>query len=266
MTKYFIHDGNKELGPFTLIELTSQNINAQTPVWHKGLSGWTKASDLDELQPLLASKDSPPIFKKQESGFPPFTRAWGKGSKGIPVGYIISGLILISGILFWYILTRDNGLSIQSDKDNETRIDSSKLKTEQADQQRIIAEVAAKNANYRNNWNRYIWVKNDDYKHGLLGGIYGLEVIIVNETEYKLDEIVVLVQYIKENGRIHKTEPVTIYNVPARGEASVPAPDSNRGTSIKMAINAISSRKMNFCYSSDIDVRSSDDPYRCIIN
>jgi hypothetical protein len=265
MTKYFIHDGEKETGPFTLIELTSQNINGQTPVWHKGLRGWTKAGALEELQPLLALKLSPPPFKDDKAEFPPFTRAWGKGSIGIPIGYLIGALILIAGILLWYFSANQVAVipSSVAEKANQAPPDSLRSNNEEAEKQRINAQIAAKKAHYRNNWKQYIQVKNDGYKHGFLGGIYNLEVEVVNETGYVLDEVIVLVHYIKDKGATFKTEPVIIYNVPAHGKAIMPAPDSNRGTSIKMEINAISSKKMNFCYSSDIDARGSDDPYLC---
>ena len=131
------------------------------------------------------------------------------------------------------------------------------------ERKRINAEITAKNTNYRNNWERFIWAKNDEYEYSPLGGIYNLEVVVTNETEYTLDEVVVSVQYIKDNGAIHKTEAVTIYNVPPHGKASMPAPDSDRGTSVKMEINAISSKKMHFCYDSAIDTRGVEDPYFC---
>lgn len=261
MIEYYIHDGQKELGPFTLIQLTSQNINHQTPVWHKGLSSWTTAGALEELEPMLASKASPPPFNVQQTAPPPFIQTSDSGAKGSSKTYLIAGFILIIGSLFWYVSASD--IKPTSPEDGYPIDSVAAMSDEEIERQRINVEITAKNTNYRNNWERFIWAKNDKYKYNLLGGITDLEVVVTNETEYILDEVIVSVQYIKDNGAIYKTEAVTVYNVPAQGKASMPAPDSDRGTSVKMEIGAISSKKMHFCYSSDIDARGSEDPYFC---
>lgn len=264
MTDYFIHDGQKERGPFTLIQLTSQDISHQTLVWHKDLSNWTTAGLLEELHPLLESK-SPPPFNTQHSVPPPFAQRPDSKSKSPSKAYLIGALILVVGSMFWYASANDTGSDPNISTSEETAsIDQmASGSAEKIERQRINAEITAKNTNYRNNWSRFIWAKNGNYKYSPLGGIYDLEAIVTNETEYALDEVVVSVQYIKDNGAIYKTEPVTIYNVPSHGKASMPAPDSDRGTSVKMEISSMTSKKMHFCYTSDIDVRGSEDPYFC---
>ena len=62
---YFIHDGTRQLGPFTIEELKGKGILNTTPVWKDGLSEWVQASSLVELNGVYIQ--SPPAFKPQNS-------------------------------------------------------------------------------------------------------------------------------------------------------------------------------------------------------
>lgn len=53
MKKYFINNGNTQLGPFDIEELKAKKINKETIVWHEGLAAWTAARNIDELKPLF---------------------------------------------------------------------------------------------------------------------------------------------------------------------------------------------------------------------
>jgi hypothetical protein len=66
MTKYFLHDGNQEQGPFDIEELKLKNLTKDTSVWHEGLENWTTAGELTELNDLIIRKTPPPLFKPQE--------------------------------------------------------------------------------------------------------------------------------------------------------------------------------------------------------
>lgn len=52
--QYFILEGDIQQGPFTLNELQHLPVTPQTKIWHTGLSKWTKASSVPELQDTLA--------------------------------------------------------------------------------------------------------------------------------------------------------------------------------------------------------------------
>lgn len=60
MKKYFFNDGAGQQGPFTLEELQSKNITAQTPVWYDGLTDWTTAGQVEELKDIIVH--TPPPF------------------------------------------------------------------------------------------------------------------------------------------------------------------------------------------------------------
>src|SRR5665213_1716347 len=64
MRKYFVHDSQKEKGPFTIEELSSENITAETPVWYEGLESWTMAGNVNELKSLFIKKVAPPPLPK----------------------------------------------------------------------------------------------------------------------------------------------------------------------------------------------------------
>lgn len=55
--EFFIIQNDEQFGPFTIDQLHEMDIDANTPVWHKGLDNWTVAADIDELRDVLA----PPV-------------------------------------------------------------------------------------------------------------------------------------------------------------------------------------------------------------
>jgi len=67
MKKYFYSNDNQKNGPYSFEELQNENIKKETLIWYEGMDDWTKASDLDEMTPILELK--PPSFSeiKQDS-------------------------------------------------------------------------------------------------------------------------------------------------------------------------------------------------------
>ena len=51
--KYFIVEDNIRKGPFSFEELTNQNLNEKTLIWHKGLENWVIASKIEKLNTFL---------------------------------------------------------------------------------------------------------------------------------------------------------------------------------------------------------------------
>jgi hypothetical protein len=64
MRKYFVHDGQNEKGPYTIEDLSSEDITAETPVWYEGLESWTIAGNVNELKSLFIKKITPPPLPK----------------------------------------------------------------------------------------------------------------------------------------------------------------------------------------------------------
>ena len=56
---FFIIENDEQRGPFTLEQLSGMLIFADTPVWHEGLSDWTKASEIAELKDIVITLVEP---------------------------------------------------------------------------------------------------------------------------------------------------------------------------------------------------------------
>jgi hypothetical protein len=285
MIKYYLHDGIQEQGPFDFEQLKSKNVTKDTKVWHEGLDNWTTIGEISELKDLLIRKTPPPMNITIEEVKPPklkeemesnsykLSETKVKKMRSKLYLFIIICILIISSIVGWLIYQNvENGETIESLSEQissqyETLSTQESVLTEQsnADQERkrINSANTAKNMKYRNNWYNYINASSNSYSYSEIGGISDLEVIITNQTEYMLDEVEVLVSYVKTNGYNFKTETVTVYNIPANGTKSATAPESNRGTSVNLDIQGIISKKMHFCYSAGNWSNNSDDPYFC---
>ena len=66
--EYYIVINNDKKGPFSLEELKKQNPTEDSLIWYKGLSDWTEASKLKELDDFFESLP-PPIPKIHKSSF-----------------------------------------------------------------------------------------------------------------------------------------------------------------------------------------------------
>jgi hypothetical protein len=85
--------------------------------------------------------------------------------------------------------------------------------------------------------------------------------MVTNRTDFPIDMAVVKVTYIKAGGGIWKTVPVTIYNIPPHDSKEHAMPDVSRGKKVKVTIQKIISKKMNFSYTEGQKRGSPDDPY-----
>lgn len=61
--KYYIAENGQPSGPFEIDELIQHGLTVNSLVWNDSLTGWTKASDVVELQPVLSSAGAyvPPV-------------------------------------------------------------------------------------------------------------------------------------------------------------------------------------------------------------
>src|SRR6202521_5274489 len=66
MTYYFIRDGDKELGPYTIKQLKPKSIKKDTLVWFAGLEEWTTAGQVHELKELFVTKVPSRSFVKSK--------------------------------------------------------------------------------------------------------------------------------------------------------------------------------------------------------
>jgi GYF domain 2 len=274
MTQYFIHDGQNEKGPLDIEQLKLEPLQKDTPIWYDGLANWTTAGQVEELKGLFLTKPAPPPLIKatiatppkmetRYSSYPVQNDLVPASKKSLKVPLLIAGAIAIIGIIGWLVYQNSQQSTTITDIQDTITTQNDAVQDREAERQRINGANTEKNKNYRNNWSDYISATNNSYSYREIGGIFGLEAIITNKTEYMLDEIEVQIGYVKENGDYFKSETVRVYNVPAHSTKSAGAPDSERGKSIVMAINSITSKKMHFCYQPGNWANNSDDPYFC---
>jgi GYF domain 2 len=278
MRKYFIHNGQNEEGPFDIEELKLQPLKKETPIWYEGLESWTTASEIEEIKFLFVTKPTPPPLVKST---PPKIQQQTYASasidnsqltkkKSLLVPIIIGSIVVIGGIISLVAYQNSKNSSTIDTLQEKVATQEQVLQTQQseeaskeAERQRINIANTEKNKKYRNNWSDYISATNNRYSYREIGGIFGLEVVVTNNTEYMLDEVEVQVGYVKENGDYFKSETIRVYNVPANSTKSQSAPDSERGKSVEMTINGITSKKMHFCYTPGNWANNSEDPYFC---
>lgn len=110
---YFIHDGVRQLGPFTIEQLKEKGITKTTPVWKEGITDWVEASSLLELQSMIFQ--SPPAFPGHA-----YSPAQGQTTSGTErLGYNIvkywekSILVAVLAVVVMCLFLRWNGHSYQ---------------------------------------------------------------------------------------------------------------------------------------------------------
>ncbi len=69
MKKYYIHQNDRQEGPFSLEELKGKHLTGDSPIWHNGLPEWTIVKNLAEVNELIPV--APPPFKNKS-----YTSLW----------------------------------------------------------------------------------------------------------------------------------------------------------------------------------------------
>jgi hypothetical protein len=280
MRKYFIHNGETENGPFDIEQLKSMQIKSETPIWYEGLQNWTVAGNVEELKTTIISTSTPPKFEnftQQNSNVhPPSFRKTSfetnqnfEPKKSKTLRNVLIGVVVLAIVFIGLSIATNNSEPTYNENGEFIDVDSVATSAVDEERNRINEELTIKNRNYRNNFEKYIRVSTNQYTYNELGGISNLDVIVTNDTDYMLDEVNVNIDYIKDNGDIFKSEIVTLNNIPAHQNKSASAPESNRGTSVEVRMDGITSKKMHFCFYATNGIgtysepENANDPYFC---
>jgi len=235
MKKYYLHNGQENIGPFDKEQLKEQKINKDTPVWSEDMNDWKKAGEVDELKIILLTIP-PPIKNLQKSEYE-------KPRKRNVTKYLLIGVFLIAFVAFGSTIISEYK---SSNQDTSIPLDDS-----------IQRQT-------RNNITSLIQVSTNQYSIDAFGGISNLDVIVTNNTDYTIDRITIAIEYIKKNNGIYKIEYLTFNNIPANQNKSLSAPDSSRGLAVNLTKQTISSSDLNLCYDKNIvPVTGDPDPYKC---
>lgn len=93
---------------------------------------------------------------------------------------------------------------------------------------------------YRNNIFKLLNPHTNNYQKDIVfGGIWDLIIKIDNPSPYTLDEVWVVVNYIKADGNLHKSEVVYFKNMPAGQQILQPAPNSDKGVEVKCRVERV---------------------------
>ncbi|NHM01474.1 DUF4339 domain-containing protein [Flavobacterium difficile] len=253
MNKYYLQNGSESIGPFTIEELKAKGITKNTPVWCEGFPDWVEASSVTELASILNA--TPPPIKKTAP--PPIITKKSSGLNFIQK-IALFFLIVIIGLIIFSSLNETKSEDNFETESIDSVVDSSASVVDDSNSEEN------KKRDARNSITSKVNAQTNEYTVDALGGITNLEITLYNNTDYKIDECEIQVEYLKENGSVFKTEYLIVNNIPAHQDKTLSAPDSNRGLEVNVKINFITSKKLDLCYSSLEDLVAGDiDPYKC---
>jgi hypothetical protein len=89
------------------------------------------------------------------------------------------------------------------------------------------------------------------YEVGTFGGISGGYVQFSNNSGYRLQSVLVAVQYIKASGDVYKTEYVTIDHLAAHQSVTRAVPDCGRGVRLACAVYQLAAPGLEYTYGAN---------------
>jgi len=92
----------------------------------------------------------------------------------------------------------------------------------------------------------YVNLVTGRYSTGLFGGISSFPVTITNNSPVMLDVIIIDIDYIQNNGKIFKTESLSVNDLEPGETLTLKAPKSPRGTKIATHIHLVNARQPDF--------------------
>ena len=290
MRKYFILEGQQETGPYTIDILQGKLLSSNTLVREEESYSWTTAGQIEELTGHLSTPRQIPKKTVIQTVEPPKMQVRHLkqpkipkrkiNEKIIPVAIVFAiGSIIVS--MDWVIETKSTQImnhpvvtkpvAVAKDSVKEMAkvepiaiatktVKPKEIKTVIVKEPTIVKQPVIEDGTpdkatyFKSNWERFITVTNNNYNHGLLGGIKGLSIIFKNETDFPIEEIVARITYIKANGKSWLTKTIPVYNLAAHGEKLQSVAKVSRGKSVKISIEKITSSKMKFYYQNSASV------------
>lgn len=87
-----------------------------------------------------------------------------------------------------------------------------------------------------------VTVTSNEYKKVAFGGIRNLQLTVINNSKYELDNVVVELQYLKPSELPLKTDNILFKSIPPNESATIRVPDTNRGIKVLYKIVSIGSK------------------------
>lgn len=96
---------------------------------------------------------------------------------------------------------------------------------------------------YKENWDKFISIGSFNFSYRHAGGIWDVNVPLVNNSDREIEYAQIKVEYIKDklfaSGAVYKTEYIEYNTLKAHSTLTVKAPDSDRGVDVKTTITKI---------------------------
>lgn len=284
MRSYYISNGSVQEGPYAIYELKEKKISSTTYVWFEGMESWETASQVPEIAELLVTVQTPPPLPfttaRQAVGPPPVAgnrerRVYkeeqdlqsqklpglsgnGKSSTKKVILSTVAGVALLVIGYIWYM----NNVYYPETLARSVAWEQNRKRMEQEELERKAEE---RRKHIRNNFHDFIVPQHSSYTYYEIGGIENLSVTLHNFAEYRLDKVVVTVEYIKTNGGIFKTEDLVFTGIKAKSENTLKAPNSSRGTKVNCYVSYIYADRLNMeynAYTGSAKRQSVDDPFK----
>lgn len=206
MSQYYLHDGEMQLGPFTIEELKTKEINKDTPVWKDGMQDWVKADNLPELAALL--KSPPPAYK---SGPPPVTRTelpvYPSRKKNYTIPLLL--LLIVLGFGGYYLWESNKSSSGKAYDNNSIEYNpGNNINDNEKSPEELKEDLAQKE---QENPGEYLVIKNATFRRNLIGEIVIEGKIKNTATVAGFKDIVIEASFLAPSGTVLDRKEFTRY-------------------------------------------------------
>jgi hypothetical protein len=217
------------------------------------ISDRRKFFSLDENHPHKRTLVQPAIVKGQKVNSKLITPAIPSPlSSRNPNQYMVSVQTIIPGIKNGVSHTGNKRLKpTGSVKDSTVSLPGSQLTLNPADSLRQISvsKMEALYQKIRAYPVNYLSIITGTYTTGIFGGISSFPVTVTNNSPVTMDLVVVNVEYIQNNEKVFRSEPLTFTDLEPGETVSLKAPKSPRGIKIATHIHIVNIRKLDLSYS-----------------
>jgi len=105
-------------------------------------------------------------------------------------------------------------------------------------------EANEKNIVAREEVSKLVTVRSNNYKLGTFGGFHNLELTVINNSKYQLDNVMVELQYLKLSEEPIKIEHIRFQSIDPESSLSIRIPDTKRGAKLLYKIIKVESKDL----------------------
>lgn len=162
--------------------------------------------------------------------------------------------------------------SLQSILDNQKKIADAEQKETDEMKQKEDYQLSqqAELIRQRNELVNNVEVDNSNYSVAVLGGVNPFEVYVTNNGNYEVNNLIVEINYLKNNGAVIEYEKINFGRVKSKEKKTISSSGSLNGRQVEIKIIEYTCSDLNLCYFYDENIALSasrgtlvEDPYIC---